>query len=860
MKKLYLVDVSSMFFRAFFALPRLSNEKGMPTNALYGFYAMAVKLLREIKPDYIAFCFDTKEPSFRNEIYDDYKANRDEMPSDLVPQVPYVKTICQALGAPVVEMPGFEADDIIGTLTHQGRKHGLEVVIVSGDKDFAQLVGSHVSMYDTMKEVRYDTDGVVAKWGVRPGQMIDYLSLVGDTSDNIPGVRGIGPKGAQKLLSDYKTLEGVYENLEGISSKSTKAKLVEGKDSALLSKRLVAIKCDIDLGLKVEELKLKSVEREGLHQLLLELGFKTFARKLMGDESEAAEETKPKMAKAKTEASAPEVKVSAPRSRTKSTKEIKERQVSLAEADKLIKAYSDVWGLLDERGIYFGVGSEVLLIAEDAERLGDWLSGKQINWKGFDLKSIWHWLKINNPIASWDSMLAAYILRASNIEDFAKVYGDYLGRPLPDLLSPVELYQLNLELAEELEKILAEKNLRKVLDELELPLIPVLYSMERQGILLDQKELANQSQSLITDLSALEKTIYGHAGGSFNISSPKQLAQILFGKLKLPPGKKTKTGYSTDSDVLEGLKDKHAIAETLIEYRELSKLKSTYVDALPGLINQKTGRIHTNFRQASTSTGRLSSINPNLQNIPIRTERGRKVRACFIADKDCQLISADYSQIELRVLAHVSDDKALQAAFASDQDIHATTASEIFGVPLNDVTPELRRRAKAVNFGIAYGQGAFGLSESLGISRQEATDIINRYFLRFKGVNQFMQETILIAQKQGYVETMFGRRRYLDELQSKNAAVRKFGERAAINAPIQGSASDLVKLAMIKVHQDLSCPMLLQVHDELLLESKNKDVEQNSARVRKNMESAAQLKVPLKVNVASGRNWEDAHA
>ena len=880
MKKLYLVDVSTMFFRAFFALPPLTNDKGMPTNALYGFLSMTIKLLREIKPDYIVFCFDTKEPSFRVGIYPEYKANRDEMPENLIPQVPYVRKISETLGVAILEAPGFEADDIIGTMAQFGIKNNLEVVIVSGDKDFAQLISPQVIMYDTMKEVRYTPDKVLEKWGVKPEQFIDYLALVGDSSDNVPGVRGIGPKGAQKLLNEYKTLDGIYNNIDKITAKAMKNNLIEGKANAYLSHTLVTIKKDVPLEIGLEQLKLKTIDRDHLRELLLELGFKTFARTLtqsdgavMGTDKSQVKTPGTRSEKHSENISnsseinhrptiAQEVMIKT-KTRTAATstgKTINEVRLTLGELEKNIPAYSDIWGLLDERGFYLGYKDQVLMVDTEAQALGDVLARKQVQWHGFDLKAVWHHLKIKEPQAVWDSLLAAYVLRAGAIDSFAEVHAHYLHKPLPDLMTPQQLYRSQLEVAAVLKEELAEKNGESVLAEIEIPLVPVLYSMESRGIQVDLIELSRQSKGLESDIAGLEKEIFKLAGSTFNVASPKQLAQILFGQLKLTPGKKTKTGFSTDSDVLEKLVSEHPIAKYLLEYRELSKLKSTYVDALPLLVDKTNNRLHTHFNQASTTTGRLSSQNPNLQNIPIRTERGRLVRKAFVAAEGHQLISADYSQIELRILAHITQDEALCQAFADDIDIHSATASEIYGIPLKEVTADLRRHAKAVNFGIAYGQGPFGLADSLGISRQEATDIIGRYFNRFKRVRQYMEDIVATAQTQGYVETIFGRRRYIDELKSKNGAIRKFGERAAINAPMQGTASDLVKMAMIKLHEDLSIPMLLQVHDELLFEAKIGDIEAELPRIRKGMENITKLKVPLKVNIAVGPNWEDAHA
>lgn len=841
-----------MFFRAFFALPPLTNDSGMPTNALYGFLSMTIKLLREIKPDYLAFCFDTKEPSFRNEIYKDYKANREEMPENLVPQIPYITRLTEALGITKIEQPGFEADDLIGTLVKLGREKGLEIVIVSGDKDFAQLVAPHVSMYDTMKDVRYDTEGVLAKWGVRPDQIVDYLSLVGDSSDNIPGVYGIGPKGAQKLLSEFKTLDGIYKNLDQISGKAMRAKLEEHRDDAYLSQKLAAIHCDIKLKCSVEDLKLKEINRGELRGLLQELSFKTFEKNLFGDGRTDGPTEKIKKEKV-------EIREKRPVRAPQKSSSIKEVHLNASDLDTIVKPYSDVWALLTERGLYLGYGDQLLLVADDARTIGKILGKKQLNWLGYDLKEVWRYLEMREAKAAWDQTVAAYNVRAGNVGPFAETYKAYIGQPLPDLLSPAEYYACQLQLREVLERELDRVHGRSVFETIDLPLVEVLSHIESHGVLIDLDELKTQSSELRLELHDCEKEIHSLAGEIFNIASPKQLAQILFGKLKLNPVRKTKTGYSTDSDVLEKLASEHPIAELIINYRELAKLQSTYLDALPHLVNPKTGRVHTHLNQTATSTGRLSSQNPNLQNIPIRTERGRRVRRAFVAPKGGRLISADYSQIELRILAHIAQDSGLISAFENDLDIHAATASEIFSVPLKDVTEDLRRAAKAVNFGIAYGQGVFGLSESLSISREEAADIIGRYFNRFSGVKEYMDHTVKQAYDRGYVETLFGRRRYVDELKSKNGNIKKFGERAAINAPIQGTAADIVKMAMIQMHQEVSIPMVLQVHDELLFECPEDKVEKSMPRIKKVMEHVHKLKVPLKVNCHSGKNWDDAH-
>ena len=892
MKKLYLVDVSSMFFRAFYAIRPLSNPAGMPVNALYGFLSMTVKLLREIRPDYMAFCFDRSEQTFRKDIDPNYKANRSEMPADLVPQIPYFRRLSEALGIPCFDQEGFEADDIIGTLTKFGRDHGVEVVIVSSDKDFGQLVKPFVSMYDTMKDVRYDEAGVIAKWGVEPRKMIDYLSIVGDTSDNVPGVAGIGEKGAQKLLAEYDSLEDIYENIEKITG-ATKKKLEASRDNAFLSKRLVTIVCDMALGVTIDDLKLKPIHRDELANLLAELDFKTFARTLLGetpaptiDASGGTVDTpspheglsvshvlNPSGRETGTIAGSANavnsfVRRAPPQAApvveaTLQVGAIKEERYDVAALDKFLKAGEETWALQTERASYLAQktkdGYTIAEVAEEGPQLGAMLTEKKLRLRGFDLKDFAKRHHMKSPLVDWDQMLAAYVIRAGTVDNPMPLFTLYNGEALPDLPSSTQLLTAHLRLEQQLRKKLSTVNGEKVLFEIEQPLVPLLLAMENNGILIDAGALKTQSEGLAKDLAELEKEIHKEAGGPFNIGSPKQLGQILFEKMKMPTGRKTKTGYSTDNEVLEKLSKEFPITAKILQWRELNKLKSTYVDALPQLAHKESGRVHTTFNQATTATGRLSSTNPNLQNIPIRSERGTQIRRAFIADPGYTLVSADYSQIELRILAHITSDPGLVRAFESNVDIHSATASEVFEVDLKDVTPEMRRKAKAVNFGLAYGQGAFGLAETLRIPRSEATEIINRYFARFTGVKTYMTDTVEEATKKGYVETIFGRRRYLDELYSKSPMVRKFGERAAINAPIQGTASDLVKLAMIKVGEPANARLLLQVHDELVLEVKDKHVDEVSLEVGSKMENVAQLKVPLQVNTGNGPNWEEAH-
>jgi DNA polymerase-1 len=850
MKTMYLVDASNMFYRAFFAIPPLTNSKGMPTNALYGFLNMTMKLMRDVKPDYLVYCFDRKEVSFRNELYPEYKAHRDEMPDDLQPQIPYLKKLTTLMGLAQVEAAGFEADDVIGTLAHMGLQNHVQVVIVSGDKDFAQLVQPGVSLYDTMKEVRTDSQGVKDKYEIRPNQFIDYLAMVGDASDNIPGVRGIGPKGASKLLNQYENLDGVYQHIDEIKG-ATQKKLIEGKELAYLSRDLSTIRLNVEVAIQFDDLKIKPPESEPLKELLRELGFQTIERKFFGD---AAIGTAPTPAAVVEKSEKPK-----PKKTTLATGKWQEVEWTVEDLRKKIEPYSEIWALLSERGLYLGYKGWLLRVAASDQEIGEALARKHLQWKGYDTKQVLKVLSLHGANVVWDGMLAAYVERADQIGAFDEVFEHHCGQRLPDLASPVDQLLAHIELESVLREKLDVQNGTEVLQKLELPLVPVISEMERKGVLIDLVELKSQSRSLTTDIQQLEQSIHQTAGETFNIGSPKQLANVLFEKLKLPPSKKTKTGFSTDSDVLEGLKSQHAVAALILEYRELTKLKSTYVDALPMLVSPSDGRVHTALNQAATSTGRLSSTNPNLQNIPIRTERGRLVRKAFIADPGNCLISADYSQIELRVLAHITEDPGLTKAFKEDLDIHTATAAEVFSIPLDQVTSENRRVAKAVNFGIAYGQGAFGLADTLGISRNEATEIIKRYFQRFPGVRQFMESTVREGAEKGYVETLFGRRRYMAELKSQNAMLRRAGERAAINAPIQGTASDLVRLAMIEVQRSLPVPLLLQVHDELLFECAVDESEMMAADIKTIMENVYPLKVPLKVNVGIGGNWDAAH-
>jgi len=840
MKKLYLVDVSSMFFRAFYAVRMLSNSKGLPTNAIYGFLSMSVKLLKEVRPDYMVYCFDQPGPSFRKEIFEAYKANRSETPEDLLPQIPYVQKLTELLGIPAIGKERYEADDVIGSLVRFGKQNNLEIVIVSGDKDFAQLIDNQVIMYDTMKDVKYDPEGVLEKWGVRPDQFIDYLAMTGDSSDNIPGIKGVGPKGAQNLLHKYQTLDQVFDNVDQISAPAMRKKLAENKEMAYLSQKLVTIVTDLDLVENLSDISLKPIDNQKLSELLDELEFSTFKKKLLGDGSATNNANKSQQS---------DLKVA----------ELKTETVNPSQLAHWLHDFDTVLAWKDARHFFMIKAEECKLIEGSLEELGELLAPKKLKWRGFDVKALWREMGISRGEVQSDLMLSAYLLKAGPVRSLEELFQEQLGESLPEFPQPQDIFAAFERTEATILAKLKEQKMLPILQTVDLPLVEVLATMEAKGILLDVETLKIQSEAIHIEVDELETMIKAEAQEDFNVASPKQLSVVLFEKLNLAKGKKTKTGYSTANDVLEKLQNEHPIIPLILNYRELSKLKSTYLDSLPELVNPKTKRIHTVFNQALTTTGRLSSNHPNLQNIPIRTEKGKRVREAFVVPDGYKMLSADYSQIELRVLAHITKDEGLIEAFRQDRDIHAWTASEIFGVSLKDVDHDKRRMAKAVNFGIAYGQGAYGLAETLGISRTESKEIIENYFNKFPLVGKYMEDVVVSAKEEGYVETLFGRRRYLPELSSKNPMQRSFAERAAINAPIQGTASDLVKMAMLELFEDFSDSMLIQVHDELLFELPEKNIEDAAEHIKEIMEGNVKLNVPLKVNVSWGQNWSEAH-
>ncbi|MFQ5585833.1 MAG: DNA polymerase I [Thermodesulfobacteriota bacterium] len=894
-ERLFLIDGSSYIYRAFHAIPYLSNEKGLPTNAIYGFIQMLLKLIKGHNPDHLAVAFDAKGPTFRHRLFSDYKATRPEMPDELRPQIPYIREIVAAYRIPALEIEGYEADDIIGTLARRCRERGVDVVMVTGDKDMMQLVDEGISMLDTMKGKRYGVEEVVERFGVEPRRIVEIMALMGDSSDNIPGVPGIGEKGARKLIQEFETIDRLYEEIDKVTGRAIKEKLKNNEELARLSRELAEIDVNAPVKCAFEELVASEPDNERLKELFQELGFNRLLRdlsahsqggqparegvnrpprmiadresldRLIGELSKGGAfalalsisprgSGEPSESDAITIAIAPihdlsEVRTNdAPCCLLSSLK--RERQEGL-EAPVILQALKP---LLEDEGVG-KVGSDGKGLTLDLMRRGITLRGVTMD------TSVASYLL--NP-SSNDHSLRSVAMKELG-EEIGEVEGKDSAATVEEHCAPLlcaeaeALRRLAPLLTEELEKA----GLTTLFREIELPLIPVLAGMERHGIRVDGEQLTGLSQELESMLQEREGSIFRMAGMEFNVNSPKQLAEILFERLNLKPVRKTKTGFSTDEKVLTILAATHDLPKVILEYRHLAKLKSTYVDALIGLINPATGRIHTSFNQTVTATGRLSSSKPNLQNIPIRTEIGGRIREAFIADEGRLLLSADYSQIELRIVAHLSGDDILIESFKKGEDIHQRTASEIFGIMPGLVTEEMRRRAKAINFGIIYGMGPHGLAGELGVSQKEAREYIESYFDRYRGVKRFIDDTIREAAEMGYTASLFGRKRYIPELTSRIDSVRKFGERIAINTPIQGAAADIIKIAMIRIAgrmeaEAVESKMLLQIHDELLFEAPHDEMEGMKALVVGEMEGVVDLEVPIVVNIAVGESWREA--
>lgn len=924
-----LIDASSFIFRAYYAVRPLSNRAGLPTNALFGFANMMIKVLEEMRPSHIAVVYDTKHPSFRKEMFPEYKANRTAMPEDLVPQMDYIKKYVQTLGLPSFEMKGFEADDIIGTLAERAAHMSKEadVCIVSSDKDLMQLVNGHIYLYDTMKELKYTPAQVKEKLGVLPELVTDYLGIVGDSSDNIPGVKGIGPKGAVALLEQFGSLEGIYENIDQVKKEGQRKTLIECKDIALLSKELATVKRDMDLQCDWHSLRCEPRPSDAHFALLQEVEFTNLEKrmrswKMPSSDGPSKHEQKNGSAAFNTPHSLDEANVSVSASGDevaaakkeyailRSPKELEAALETLAgapflcldtETTSLAIHEAELVGISfcgkPDRAYYVPVGhvgadgkpQHGQMKKTDALKIfGSFVKGRKIvgqNLK-YDLNILrGNGITIEPAQVHFDTMLASYILAPEERHNMDALSAKYLGHKtitFEELCgegkNQCPFAQVDLEKAAEysaedahvtfllfakLSALLAEKpELEKVFREIDLPLVPVLASMEWEGVAIDTAHLKKVSQEFAHQLENLEKMAHELAGGEFNLGSPKQLGKILFEDLKLPVIKKTKTGFSTDVEVLMKLRHQHKLPDVILEHRELSKLKGTYVDVLPTLCAEKTGRVHTSFNQTVAATGRLSSQDPNLQNIPIRTASGRLVRQAFVARKGNLLVGADYSQIELRILASMSGDELLTKAFREGQDVHSLTASQIFSVPVGEVSSDQRRKAKAINFGLLYGKSAFTLSEELEITRTEAADIIKVYFARYPTIRNFLDGLVVKAKENGFAETVFGRRRYIDGIHSQNKMLLAAAERMAVNAPIQGTAADLVKIAMIRVQRELEkrrlgARMILQVHDELVFDVPEAEVEEVRELVREKMEGAGdgKIKVPLTVESGVAKNW-----
>jgi len=872
-RKLILIDGNSLVYRAFFALPTtLTLPSGQVTNAVYGFTSMLIRLLIDEKPDAVAVAFDSKGPTWRHEHYAPYKAHREATPDDLISQFPLVKEVLTALAIPIFELAGHEADDILATLTVKSRAQGDEVLVVTGDRDAFQLIrDSGVKVMTTRRGITdivvYDRDKVIDRYGVTPEQVPDFLGLKGDASDNIPGVPGIGEKTAAKLVQDFGSVEALYESLDRVSSDKLRSLLSDHRQDAEISKKLATLNFEVPVG-DLADAKLGAWREETVREVFSRLEFRTLLERF---ESKLAATMGPGLA--------PLV--------------VSTTRLSGDELAGWLTAHAgvDVVGL----DIVFDAGGKAAGLAL-ATVAGDGAEAAIVranDLPGNGLTALKDWLKADDRVKSihdlkaktsalatlgltlggrlFDPMLAAYLLAPTDIGyELQHLVHQYRSLQLPAEEGLAESAAVGAAAAaalhESLAKALKEEGLDRVMTDIEIPLCRVLARMESTGVGVDRALLAGLSQEMQGNLAGVAGRVFELAGEEFNINSPQQVGVVLFEKLGLTPGRKTKakTAYATDAAVLAKLIDAHAIVPLILEYRELAKLKSTYIDALPKLINPATGRLHTSFNQTVTATGRLSSSNPNLQNIPTRTELGRRIRQAFIpAHKDEKLLSADYSQIELRLLAHLSDDAVLKEAFHADLDIHTATAAEVFSVTAEEVTSEMRRGAKAINFGIIYGMSAFGLSEQLGISTDEAGEYIERYLDRYPNVRGYLDRTIKDAYKSGYVTTITGRKRYMPELKSAGYNERSFGERVAVNAPLQGGAADIIKLAMIDiddylVSSGLQTRMVLQVHDELVFEVPPLEEHVAPPRIEELMTNAYPLSVPLKVNLVLGRNWGEA--
>ena len=895
-KKIVLIDGHSILNRAFYGVPDLSNASGLHTNAIYGFLNILFKILEEEKPDYITVAFDVKAPTFRHEMFAEYKGTRKPMPQELREQIPVMKEVLRAMNVVIVEQAGLEADDILGTLAKRAEADGMQVALVSGDRDLLQIATDTIKIrIPKTKQGRteiedYYAEDVVKAYQVTPLQFIELKALMGDASDNIPGVPKIGEKTATSLMVEYGSIDNIYTHLEEISKKSVKETLQNHRDLADLSKALATIKTDCDFPFDYEAAKAEGFFTPEAYQLFKQLEFRNmlsrFESKDAGNQNEEI---------------------------VKGFHILQNQEECLNILDNL-ENKTDKIGLYilvqekqfaglaltisnKESYFYYAEGNvpqnqqlslfDMIGESQDYEKLLNKLKDitGRVNIITADVKTQYPFVQTNDLTKYFDVIIAAYLLNPlKNDYDAESIAQEHLGLTIPgrkevfgkrtlkelakeDLTALGYFFMYQTYVAYMVEKSLCEKleaaGMHSLMSQIEMPLSFVLYDMEHEGITVQREELKEYGEALCARIEELEKCIHDKAGMNFNINSPKQLGEVLFENMGIPGGKKTKTGYSTAAEVLEKLAPEHPIVNDILEYRGLTKLKSTYADGLAAYI-QEDRRIHTSFNQTITATGRISSTEPNLQNIPIRTELGRKLRKVFVPAEGCVLMDADYSQIELRVLAHLSGDEELIQAYKSDQDIHKITASKVFKTPLDEVTPLQRRNAKAVNFGIVYGISSFGLSQDLSISRKEANEYIEQYFATYPKVKEYLDKLVSDAKENGYITTMFGRRRPIPELSSSNFMQRSFGERVAMNSPIQGTAADIIKIAMIKVWKalkdaGLKSKLILQVHDELLIETRVEEVEQVQRILTENMQQAADLKVELAVDLHVGDNWYEAH-
>jgi DNA polymerase I len=876
-KKLFLVDAMAHIYRAFFApMQRMNAPSGVPTKVPFLFANIVRRLMKDYQPDYMGIVFDTSKPTFRDKLFESYKAQRPPMPDDMRVQLPYVRRLCEAMRLPILELDGYEADDVIGTLAKQGVKKKLDVLVISNDKDMMQLVNSGVRILRTgsgglKADTFVDVKKVEEILGVPPDKVIDLMALLGDTVDNIPGAKGIGEKGATELIQKYKSVENALAHADEVTNKRYREALQQQKEQVMMSKQLAAIETQVPLELDLHKLKVRDADPAALSELYRELGFNSLLRELLASgalESGAAAE--------------------ADRSGGSAAGGEKKDYAQFANAEELreylkklpAKAPLSMWLNLDPG-------------ERESEGFGTRVAGIELSTKSGEGRAVWadekgQALETLRPVLDdekrrkivHDPKLFQLLAgKTENIEHATQLY-DYLLRPttakheFPDVVFrnfnvPIgggagERADYLQRLAPALRKQVEEQGLTEVYEKIDLPLAAVLAEMERVGIRVDPKALEKMSASMEKEVRRLEKDIWEMAGSEFNVNSPAQLAEILFDKLDLQPPTRRGKGKvrSTAADILEEMADQHPLPAKVIEYREIAKLKSTYVDALPKLIHAETGRLHTSLSQTGTATGRLSSSDPNLQNIPVRSELGREIRAAFVAERGKLLLSADYSQIELRIMAHFSRDPVLVDAFCNGEDIHARTAQEVFGVGPLAQTAEHRRAAKAINFGIIYGLSAFGLAKQLGIEQKEAAQFIYAYFTRYRGVKEYLDNVLVETRKSGVAKTLFGRIRPIPEINAPQMQLRNFAERTALNSPLQGTAADLIKLAMISIDErlrkeKLATRMILQVHDELLFEAPVKEKEALEKLVKKEMEGVHKLIVPLVVEMGSGPNWRD---